>query len=105
MMKRKRFKISLAKKRNQGALALSPNRDWRILVLVFFVLVAGLFAFHYAIYEYFRKVAAVDEGEVPGGAEAFDRDALTKTVETYRTREGEYAHYLAAPPEIVDPSQ
>ena|SRR3989344_16983 len=103
-VKHKRFKISLAKKRDPGVLALSPVRDWRILVLVFFTLVAGLFTLHYWIYAYFRGVAAVNEGKVPDSVETFDRDVLTRTVKTYRAKESEYARYLATPPEIIDPS-
>ncbi len=104
-VKHKLFRTFVSKKHYPGVLSLSPARDWRILVLVFFVLVAGLFALHYAIYTYFRAAATVDEEEVPSGVETFDRDLLTRVVETYQAKESEYARYLASPPEIVDPSQ
>jgi len=103
-IKRKLFKTFTSKKHYPGILVLSPARDWRILVLVFFVLVTGLFVFHYAIYTHFRAVALIDEGKVLSDVETFDRDLLTRVVEAYRIKESEYASYLASPPEIVDPS-
>ncbi len=96
----------LPKKKDKEKIQITPERDWKIIVMTFFFLTlllsGGTF---YAFYILNRWEISAPEGSGLAPLQTIDRNSMLKTIEVFDGKQATLAELLSKKPRKIDPSR
>lgn len=90
--------------RDKLKIEITPYRDWKILVKVFFVVLVVLVATHVYVFVQLSNDTLFAQKDVTDTVITFNKDRLLQTVDYYDAKEATYREILETKPSVVDPA-
>lgn len=97
-------KLTYSKGTDALKMEITPYRDWRIVVIVFFVGLIASFSFNLYISININRESFFDVPMRSGGVTKFDEEGLAKTITTMDEKAIRYEAAKNGPMTLVDPS-